>query len=140
MTTKILSLILAVSVTAGSAWKQITLDWGHLTMTVPSNAKVTKEPVNWETDSYTVQQGTDGADLLKIIVGGGAMDLKRFTPFCLNHKRAWRSAQSHPITIVVGNPGVDAVYLTSTDASQRDKKVLDKMILSVKFVDGTYCR
>lgn len=88
MSSTLVSLLLATSLATAPGWKQITLDSGNLKVTVPFNATVTKERVNWETDSYTVHQGTDGAELLKIIVGGGSVDLKRFTPFCLNHRRA----------------------------------------------------
>jgi hypothetical protein len=109
-------------------------------MAIPGNATVTKERVNWETDRYTVHRSKDGAELLNIVVGGGAMDLENFTTLCLNHERAWRSKQSRPVTVVVGHPGVDAVYLTGTAASESDTAMLDKMISSVKFFDGTYCR
>ncbi|MGZ3505712.1 MAG: hypothetical protein ACXVAW_14290, partial [Vulcanimicrobiaceae bacterium] len=128
MSSIIATLLFAASVTTGTAWKQVILDWGHLKMTIPGNATVTKERVNWETDRYTVQRSTDGAELLDIVVGGGAMDLEKFTSLCLNHKRAWRSKQSHPVTVVVGHPGVDAVYLTSTAASESDTTMLDKII------------
>lgn len=122
------------------AFSTVALDSGNLTLKAPSDVSITKHAVNWETDSYTLRRKADGRQLLDIVVGGGSVDLKPYTGFCLNHKRAWRLKQSNSVNVIIGNPGVNSVFISYMNLSRQDAIIAEKIISSVKFNDGVRCR
>ena len=96
-------LVLAVSATL------LSLDSGQLHLTVPASVRVQRHKVNFETDEYELYEENDKTPLLLIVDGGGAYDLRGFTKICLNGRRAWRTESVDSGTLVVGQPGVNAV-------------------------------
>ncbi len=95
--------------------------------------------MNWEADAYTIERKADGVELLEIIVGAGAYDLSRYRKFCLNHKRAWRATNGGETSVIVGSPGVNAVFALYENLSRSDAKTADAMLDSLSFSDGTSC-
>ena len=124
----------------GALTTGLTLDSGTLTLRTPSGMTVAKHSLNWETNEYTIRRKADGVQLLMIIVGGGAMDLKLYRPSCINGKRAWRLDYSNGANFIVGDPGVNAVFLSYRNLSPPDSGVAYAMVKSVKFRGGSPCR
>lgn len=119
---------------------KVVLDSGNLLMRIPESAVVTKRQVNFETDEYTVVRRSGGSELLRIIVGGGAYDLRKYKGVCLNHKRAWRLESPHGMEIIVGVPGVNAVSASYEKLSSADARIAREVMASIEFRDGRYCR
>lgn len=119
--------------------EKAVLDWGRLVIRIPHDLRVMKHRVNFETDEYVVARRSDGRELLRIIVGGGAYDLERYKPICLNHKKAWRLASPHRTQLVVGEPGVNAVSASYENLSSENADIAGKVMKSIDFHDGRSC-
>lgn len=118
----------------------VSLDGGNLTLRLPAGVVAEKSRVNWETDAYKIGRKSDGTQLVSLIVGGGAYDLKRYTPFCLNHVRAWRLRRDNAVLVVAGSPGVNAVSASYANLSPEDRKLADAIVASLTFKYGPPCR
>lgn len=118
----------------------VSLDGGNLTLRLPAGVVAQRSRVNWETDEYMITRKSDGAELLTLIVGGGAYNLKGYTPFCLNHVRAWRLRESDKLHIVVGTPGMNAASASYGNLSPQDQKLADAIATSLIFKYGPACR
>lgn len=130
---------LAYGTTRDPSMKMV-LDSGNLIIRIPQSAAVTKHQLNFETDEYTVVRRPSGSQLLRIVVGGGAYDLRKYKNVCLNHKRAWRLTSPHGTEIVLGVPGVNAVYARYENVSSADAAIAREVMASIEFRDGRYCR
>jgi hypothetical protein len=119
---------------------RVLLDWGSLVIQVAQDTAVTKHRMNFETDEYIVGRRSDRHELLRIIVGGGAYNLQRYSEICLNHKRAWRLASPRGVEIIVGEPGVNALSASYENLSVKDASIAGKIMESINFHDGRYCR
>lgn len=96
-------LVLAASTTL------LSLDGGQLHLAVPASVRVRQTKVNWETVEYDLYEKDNKLPMLRILDGGGAYDLHGFAQICLNGRRAWRTESANSGTLVVGEPGVNAV-------------------------------
>lgn len=119
---------------------RVALDGGNLVIRLPRSVTITRHSLNFETDEYVVYRRPDGHELLRMIVGGGAYDLRRYQAICLNHRKAWRLASRHGMEIVAGEPGANAVSASYEDLSPEDALVVRKIMASIEFRDGRYCR
>ena len=72
------SLLLAASMTV------LSLDRGDVHLAVPVGVRVLRSRVNWETDSYELYEAHEKGAFLSVFVGGGAWNVHRYTPICLN--------------------------------------------------------
>ncbi|HVS47041.1 MAG TPA: hypothetical protein VMS32_10325 [Verrucomicrobiae bacterium] len=118
----------------------VSLDSGMLRLKIPTRVTVTKKRINFETDYYTILRKADGKELLGITVGGGAYDLRGYRSICLNHRRGWRLKAAHALSVVVGDPGVNAVNFAYENLSTRDANIADGIIASAQVLDAPYCR
>jgi hypothetical protein len=127
------SLLLAASTTL------LSLDSGGLHLAVSTTVRVRKHKVNWETDEYVLYEANDKEPLLDIVVGGGAYDLHGFTRICLNGRQAWRSESVDSGTVVVGEPGVNAVAAYWSKQSGERLKEAKRIVSSLRIDWGPKC-
>jgi hypothetical protein len=84
--------------------RMLSLDSGHLTISVPPDIQVESQALNLDVLEYDLYDSVD-APLLKIIVGGKRHDVSGFSQTCLNASPAWFSDDGAAGTVIVGEPG-----------------------------------
>ena len=99
----LLAIVIAVSMTP------LSLDEGHLKLSVPSNVQVREQRLNFETAEWDLYEPGNALPILQIVDGGGSYDLSSLDKGCLNGRPSWRHDDGGSGTVVVGEPGSWAV-------------------------------
>ena len=127
------SLLLAASTTL------LSLDSGQLHLAVPASVRVRQNKVNWETVEYDLYEANDKVPLLRIVDGGGAYDLHGFAQICLNGRQAWRTESVGSGTVVMGQPGVNAVAAYWSKLSGERLSEAKDIVSSLRIDYGPKC-
>lgn len=130
----LLEAVLAVSTTS------LSFDEGHFSMSVPSTVQVKQQKVNFETAEYDLYEPGDTTSFLQIVDGGGAYDLLAFKDACLNGRQAWRDEDSDSGTVVVGEPGVNAVAAYWVHLSGQRLDEAKAIVSSIRIDWGHTCQ
>jgi hypothetical protein len=128
------------ALTAALVSSVVGLDAGNLTLTIPQNMEVMKHKLNFETDQYIIRRKIDGLELLEVTVGGGAYELGEFREFCLNKQRAWRRNSMSQSEVLVGQPGVNAVYMSYSIHGRESLRIATSIEASLHFRGSLPCR
>ena len=127
------ALLLASSTTL------LSLDSGQLHLAIPASVRARQHKVNWETVAYDLYDANNKVPLLEIIDGGGAYDLHGFAQICLNGRRAWRKETVDSGTVVVGEPGSNAVAVYWSKLSGERLNAAKSIVSSLRIDYGPKC-
>ena len=128
-----LALLLAIAPTV------LSLDDGHLTLTVPMTVQTKKQQVNFETDAYNLYEPSSASPLLTIVVGGGEYDLKQFSQFCLHGRRAWKTESTDSGSVAAGDPRVNAIAVSWSKLSGERLSEAQGIVSSMRIDWGAKC-
>jgi hypothetical protein len=117
----------------------LTLDNGNLHLKAPTTVRVHRSPVNWEADAYNFYEASDKESFLQIIIGGGAYDLHSFTTICQNGRRAWKLEDDDSGSVVMGQPGVNAVAARWSKLSGERLAEAQNIVASMRIDWGKKC-
>jgi len=117
----------------------LSLDDGHLHLTVPATVRVQQQKVNFETREYDLYDGDSKTPLLQIVDGGGSYDLTAFSKTCLNGRPAWLDDGGDSGILVVGEPGSWAVAAYWQKLSGDQLIMAKEIIRSLEIDFGPKC-
>jgi len=131
-------MLLALALTAAVSGN--VLHDQEFTIRLPAGTHAVKSRVNFETDSYSIRDARN-REIASIIAGGGAYDLHGYRRYCLNGSVAWLQDGGRSGTLVIGEPGVDAISLSYDTHDVRQLRMIKRMMASLRLLEGgTVCR
>ena len=122
-----------------AALTTLSLDSGQFHLTVPAGVRVRRHKVNFETDEYDLYRENDKTPLLVIVDGGGSYDLHGFAQVCLNGRQAWRTESVDSGTVIVGEPGSNAVAAHWSKLSGERLNEAKAIVASLQIDYGPRC-